>query len=217
MHLIITLMHVILIFGNDVEATSLKNHFQSFIKTVATVYHSNWRQNFLAKNPFVKNRFKLTNTVTHYNSSDFQYPMILTVGSCLVHRNLKVARARYNLSQIYVDILNMNYDELPSDWAYENRATARVACKRVLRRVRRKGLFDENFIEETSEIVHIEWMKRNVHRSQQELMVPYVNLTDVEKDKDRQAVLIACRLYNDHYLYYIFNTTPIHFSGHIFE
>jgi hypothetical protein len=215
MHLITTLIYVILLFGNNVELILLKDHFRLFVQSVATIFHSNWRENFLAKNPFVKNRFKLTHNGNHYNPSDFIYPMILTVGSCLVHRNLKVARNRFNSSLIYVDILNMEYNELPSDWAYENRATAQIACSYVLGGLRRKRLFNQNFIDEIAEIIHIQWMIRNKHHASKELMVPYANLTEIEKDKDRKAVLIACRVFNERFLFRIFNTTPIHFIGRI--
>jgi len=208
-------MYVILLFGNNIESTLLKDHFRFFVRNVATIIHSTWRENFLAKNPFVKNRFKLTNFGNDYNSSDFLYPMILTVGSCLVHRNLKVARDRYNSSLIYVDILNMNYDQLPLDWTSENRATARIACKYVLQGLRRKRLFNQNFIEEISEIIHIQWMKRNKYDQRKEIMTSYGNLTEIEKDKDRRPVLIACRVFNQFFLFEKFNTTPIHFTGRI--
>ncbi|CAF5102334.1 unnamed protein product [Rotaria sp. Silwood1] len=208
-------MYVILLCGNDIESTLSKNQFRFFVKNVARVYHSNWRENFLETNPYAKNRFKLTNSITYYNSSDFIYPMILTVGSCLVHRNLKVARDRYNLSLIYVDILNMEHDELPSDRADENRATARIACKYILQCVRQKCLFNRYFIEKISEIIHIEWKKRNPNHKQKELFVSYANLPDTEKTKDRKAILVACRLFNELYLYYWFNTTSIHCTERI--
>lgn len=214
-NLLITLTYVILICGNNAETPLFKNHFQVLVKSVANIYHSNWRVDFLLKNPFVKNRFKLTTAMVHYNPSDFLYPMILTVGSCLVHRNLKVARARHNASLIYVDILNMNYNELPSDWAFENRATARVACRHILRYVRQKRLFNKNLIEDISETIHVQWMKRNAHRANAELMVPYANLTDFEKDKDRKAVLFACRVYNELNFHHRFNTTPVYLSQYI--
>ncbi len=217
MHLITTLIYVILLFGNNVELTLLKDHFRFFVQSVATIFHSDWRENFLLKHPFDKNRFKLTRYGNHYNSSDFLYPMILTVGSCLVHRNLKVARDRYNSSLIYVDILNMEYNELPLDWIEENRLTARIACKYILRSLRRKRLFNQNLIEEISNIIHIQWMKRNKDYSNKELFVPYANLNEIEKDKDRKAVFIACRIFNERFLFQRFNTTPIHFIGRIIQ
>ncbi|CAF1566551.1 unnamed protein product [Rotaria sordida] len=212
MRLITPLTFIIfLLFSiTNVELTSSKDRFRIFIRNVASTFHANWRQHFVSERPFIKNRFKLTNNGTHYNSSDFIYPMILTVGSCLVHRNLKVARARYNFSITYVDILNMDYNELPTDWAYENKNTARVACRQVLKSVRQKRLFNRNLIEIISEKIYKAWIKRNAHRASNQLILPYKYLPENEKDKDRRAMLIACRLYNELHLYRYFRTTPIH-------
>jgi hypothetical protein len=208
---------LLLLLITNIESISFKDQFEIFVQNVASTFHSNWRRHFLIENPHVKNRFKLTHNGNHYNSSDFIYPMILTVGSCLVHRNLKVARDRYNSSIIYVDILNMNYDELPDDWAYENRATARIACTLVLRGVIKKRLFNRNFIEKISKIIHNAWIKRNKHRTIKELILPYENLPDIEKDKDRRAILIACRLFNELHLYEYFQINPIDFIDYYIE
>lgn len=214
MQLIRPITYIFLLFLifliRNVELSLPKNQFQIFVQKVASEIHESWRQHYLSENPHVKNRFKLTINGTHYNSSDFIYPMILTVGSCLVHRNLKVARNRYNSSLIYVDILNMNYDELPDDWAYENRASARFACTLIIRSIRQKHLFDGNFIEHLSNKVHQAWIQRNKHRTSDEFLIPYMALPEIEKDKDRRPILIACRLFNELHLYRYFKTTPIH-------
>jgi hypothetical protein len=206
----LTYIFLLLLAIKNAELILFKSQFKIFVTKVASAFHENWRRHFVSENPFVRNRFKLTHNGSHYNSSDFIYPMILTVGSCLVHRNLKVARARYNSSITYVDILNMIYDELPDDWAYENRATAQVACRQVLRSIRQKRLFNRNLIEKISENIHNKWIKRNVHRTAKELIIPYTNLPEIEKDKDRRALLIACRLFNELHLYHHFRTNPIH-------
>jgi hypothetical protein len=213
----LTSILLLLLSITNVELILFEEQFRIFVQNVASTFHNNWRRHFLIENPHVKNRFKLTHNGSHYNSSDFIYPMILTVGSCLVHRNLKVARDRYNSSIIYVDILNMNYEELPDDWAYENRATARVACLLVTRGVIRKRLFNRNFIEKISKIIHSAWIKRNKHRTVKELILPYENLPDVEKDKDRRAILIACRVFNELHLYDYFKTNPIHLIDSFIE
>lgn len=205
-----TYIVIVLFSAANIALTSYEDKFQTFVETVASAFHKRWRERFLSENPFTKNRFKLTKNGSHYNSSDFIYPMILTVGSCLVHRNLKVARARYNSSITYIDILNMDYDELPDDWKFENRATAQVACREVVRSVRQKRLFNQNLIETTSEKIHNAWIKRNAYRASSDLILPYKNLTESEKDKDRNAILIACRLFNELHFYRHFKTTPIH-------
>lgn len=203
-----TLLLLILLF-NLIETIELKTYFSQYVQNVASAFHENWRRHFLLEHPNAKNRFKLTHHGTHYNSSDFIYPMILTVGSCLVHRNLKVARNRWNSSLIYVDILNMKYEELPADWSYENRATARVACREVLRGLREQRIFNADFIENVSQRIHMKWMKRNKHRTHKQLLIPYENLPEIEKDKDRRAIVIACELFNQLQLYHYFQTSPI--------
>lgn len=215
MKIIIRLIYIIILFGINVKLSLLKDNYEYFIENVASIFHKDWRDNFLLKNPYVKNRFKLTKYGKNYNLSDFIYPMNLTVGLCFVHRNLKIAHNHFNSSIIYVDILNMKYNELPSDWSDENRATAKIACKYIIQGLRNKRLFNQNYIEEISNIIHIKWMIRNNNTSQKELMIPYEHLPELEKDKDRRAVLVACRIYNQHILFRIFNTTPIHFIGRI--
>ncbi|UJR16541.1 hypothetical protein I4U23_003441 [Adineta vaga] len=207
----LTYTFLLLLFSiTNVELILLKQQFQYFVKKVASTFHENWRQHYMTEHPNTRNRFKLTHNGSHYNSSDFIYPMILTVGTCLVHRNLKVARDRYNSSLIYIDILNMAYDELPADWAYENGATASVACRQVLRTVRQKRSFDHNLIEQIAERIHNAWIKRNEHRTSKDMLSPYSSLPETEKDKDRRAFLIACRLFNELHLYDYVKTTPIH-------
>lgn len=191
-------------------STSTSFDFHRFVRSVASRFHSNWREHFLLEHPHVKNRFKLTSNGHRYNRSDFIYPMILTVGPTLVHRNWRVAQHRSNLSLIYVDILNLNYDELPSDWAKENRDTARVACRELLRAVKRRKTFTRQLIEQISEKIHVKWIERNRHRTRQdELLLPFHHLPEQEKDKDRRAILIACRLFNELHFYRTFLPVPI--------
>lgn len=210
-YLSLSIFLFVLCFLSTVELIVLKKaQLSKFVHDVASNFHDDWRRVFHEQNPTVKNRFKLSNAPHRYNSSDFIYPMILTVGFCLVHRNLKVARDRWNSSIIYVDILNMNYDELPADWAYENRATAQVACKQVLFGVKMKKIFDRNFIEKLSKNIHNEWIKRNQYRTKKNLLLSYENLPDIEKEKDRRAILIACQLFNQLQLYSNLHSSPIH-------
>ena len=203
------LLAILLLLVNSIDQTLLKDRMDSFVHTVASTFHQDWRERFLLANPHAKNRFKLTSRWEDASPADFVYPMILTVGSCLVHRNLRVARQRSNSSIFYVDVLNMTYDELPDDWAEENRATARVACRELLRSVRRRRQFNRDLIERISKKIHEAWIKRNAHRSTQTLLLNYDQLSELEKDKDRRAILIACRLFNQLHFYQMFQTDPI--------
>lgn len=83
-------------------------------------------------------------------------------------------------------------------------------CRQVLQNVRQQRLFNENLIEKISEDFHNAWIKRNIHRTTKELIIPYRNLPEIEKDKDQRALLIACRLFNELHLYQHFKTDPIH-------
>jgi len=203
---------LILFFGlisNVKSLILLENQFELFVHKVASKFHDDWRELFHQQNPTDRNRFKLTTDTHRYNSSYFIYPMILTVGSCFVHRNLKVARNRWNSSLVYVDILNMNYDELPDDWARENRATAQVACQQILFAVKKKRIFDRNLIEQFSKEIHRQWIKRNQFRTNKDLLLAYENLPDIEKEKDQRAILIACQLFNQLRLYSNLHSSPI--------
>lgn len=205
----LTYIFVVLLCCAGVDSILSKALFKTFVRKVASTFHENWRAHFLSEHPHTRNRFKLTRHGSHYNATDFIYPMILTVGSCLVHRNLKVARARFNASIIYVDILNMAYDELPEDWVQENRATAQVACRQVLRGLRQKRAFDRTLVEQVAERIHKAWLTRNAYRSTPDMLAPYADLPESEKDKDRRAFLIACRLFNELHLYNQTHTSPI--------
>ena len=205
-HVVVLAVVLLLVCGEEVP----KSPLERFVRSVATVFHSNWREHFLSEHPHTKNRFRATENGERYVKEDFVYPMILTVGPMLVHRNLKVARHRSNHSLIYVDILNLSYEELPEDWALENRATARVACRELLRAVRRRANFDGQLIERIAEQIHRQWIVRNRHQTADELLLlPYERLPEREKDKDRRAILIACRLFNELHFYRTFRTRPI--------
>ena len=48
MHLITRLVYIILVFGEGVELMLFKDHFRSFVESVAETFHSNWRDIFLS-------------------------------------------------------------------------------------------------------------------------------------------------------------------------
>ena len=217
MHLLSVVMYVILLFGQNLSMILFRDDFRLFVQSVATIFHSDWQNDFLRQNPLTKHRFKPTNDVQDYNQSDFIYPMIIYIDadyrSCLVHRNLKIARNRFNSSLIYVDILNLNYTQLPRDRAEDNRITARIACKHVLQNIRRKEIFNENLVELIAEKIHRRWIQRNNSTNRKHLLVPYRYLPQIEKDKDRKAVFIACRIYNEQFFFERFNTTPVYLTS----
>ena len=90
----------------------------------------------------------------------------------------------------YVDIANCSFDELPSNWQYENLEAAKVAIDLVYD----KTIAGENITSEEKEqmasVVHDEWLKRNNWVFDSEyvdpnLAVSYEDLSEDEKLKDK--------------------------------
>ena len=99
-----------------------------------------------------------------------------------------------------VDIANTKFEDLPSNWQYENLEAAKVAIWLVFDKLvsdwldEKKFNFDE--IEKLSNIVHEEWLKRNQWVYDKEygnptLAKPYEELPEEEKAKDRAQILQA--------------------------
>lgn len=94
-----------------------------------------------------------------------------------------------------VDIANTDYKRLPRDWQKENRDSADVAV-RLLRDGERRGadLRSEKFMEEAGEEVHKAWLRRNGEWAPAEQKLPYRQLSELEKEKDREVVRAALGL-----------------------
>lgn len=83
-----------------------------------------------------------------------------------------------------VDIAALAYAELPSDWQAENKAGAECAVDQVLAALERRAL-DAAFIEEASAAQHAKWLERNGSWAPASQQLPYAQLTEDEKEKDR--------------------------------
>lgn len=88
-----------------------------------------------------------------------------------------------------VDIANTRYKDLPADWQKENKESATVAV-RLVDDASRRGvdLKGEEFMESASERVHDAWLRRNGEWAPPEQKLPYQELSQVEKEKDRVVV-----------------------------
>ncbi|MBB4019685.1 hypothetical protein GGR16_004740 [Chelatococcus caeni] len=84
-----------------------------------------------------------------------------------------------------IDIANTDYRDLPSDWQAENKASAEVAVDCVLKAFGQGGALDGAFVERAAEVVHDAWLARNGAWAPEEQKLPYPQLTEAEKDKDR--------------------------------
>jgi ribosome-associated toxin RatA of RatAB toxin-antitoxin module len=60
-----------------------------------------------------------------------------------------------------VDIANIEFEDLPSNWKYENLEAAKVAVDLVYDKVVNSEEINSKMIEEMSKIVHEKWLERN--------------------------------------------------------
>lgn len=84
-----------------------------------------------------------------------------------------------------VDIAALSYAELPSDWQAENKAGAECAVDLVLAALEQRRALDTSFLEEASTTQHARWLERNSSWAPASQQLPYGQLTEDEKEKDR--------------------------------
>lgn len=89
-----------------------------------------------------------------------------------------------------VDIANCSFEQLPSNWQYENLEAARVAIELVYDKTVSGTPFTVEEIEEMASVIHDEWLKRNdwvfnAEYGDPKLAVPYAQLSTEEQDKDK--------------------------------
>jgi hypothetical protein len=98
-----------------------------------------------------------------------------------------------------VDIANTDYINLPEKWQGENKIAAETIVNLVYgAKQEGKDINSLEFLEEASEAVHVEWMKRNPKEEWNAAQhVPYAELPETEKQKDREHVILAVRYFNE--------------------
>ena len=89
-----------------------------------------------------------------------------------------------------VDIANCSFEQLPSNWQYENLEAAKVAIELVYDKIISGEQFTLDEIDQMASIIHDEWLKRNdwvFHQNygNPKLTVPYAQLPKNEQDKDK--------------------------------
>ncbi len=95
-----------------------------------------------------------------------------------------------------VDIANNHYLHLPVDRQKEVKASARVAVRQI-RQAKRNGvdLESQEFMESASSKIHDAWLKRNLKSAESDQKLPYPELTELEKQKDRDVLIEALKFY----------------------
>ena len=89
-----------------------------------------------------------------------------------------------------VDIANCSFEQLPSNWQYENLEAARVAIDLVYDKTISGEAFTPDEVEEMAAVIHDEWLKRNdwvfnPEYGDPKLAVPYAQLSKKNKIKIR--------------------------------
>ena len=94
-----------------------------------------------------------------------------------------------------VDILNTSYAELPPKWQAENKAQAEAAIGLVSKDM--SGAMDN--LENLAAQVHEQWLSRNSWAIEQKspLAVPYSELPEEEKQKDRDVITAAYEILSE--------------------
>ncbi len=138
---------------------------EQLVTAVATVAHDAWKADYLSKNPG-KPRIKKT--------SD---PAFLTRGVT------------------EVDIAALSYPDLPSDWQKENKLGAEAVVDCLLEAVSKNQPLDADFVESASALAHEKWLERNGSWAPANQKLPYDQLTEDEKEKDRFFVRAAIAAY----------------------
>lgn len=90
-----------------------------------------------------------------------------------------------------VDIANTTYEDLPADWKAENAAAGEIVATELVILQRNGVETTPEVVEEIASKVHDKWLERNTWASGGELDVPYDQLPEEEKAKDRDQVMIG--------------------------
>jgi hypothetical protein len=93
------------------------------------------------------------------------------------------------------DLAKLKYLELPRDWKKERWFCAKIALDTLLEAVKLGKPLDEEFIEYASDIIHEEWLPRNMKRAKDYHKLPYAELSEFQKEKDRIFARAAREIY----------------------
>ncbi len=89
----------------------------------------------------------------------------------------------------------VDYSLLPSDWQTERTVGSQIALDAIFDAIEKDRPLDDDFIENTSNLLHAKWLERNSKRATDEQQSSYDALSEVEKEKDRVFVRSAIEVY----------------------
>ncbi|CAF0797446.1 unnamed protein product [Didymodactylos carnosus] len=185
-----------LLYANESNDFCKKDKYL-IINKIAALFHKQWQQVYRQQNPNIKTNFKKTldkdfidNIKMTIKFNNEQFKNVSNELYLYLSIDGKIGRSLTSPDTYYVDILNMDYSELPIDWQNENRATATAGFDIVIQTLQHGENID-TVIEELAGQIHELWISRNNSTINQELQKPYQELGDIEKEKDRNVIRIA--------------------------
>jgi len=95
-----------------------------------------------------------------------------------------------------VDIANTKYEDLPEDWKGENKISAEVTLNEVYKAKNGNEELNDKFVEKASAILHEKWLERNGAWAPAEQKLPYAELSEEEKEKDRVIIRKGLEIFN---------------------
>lgn len=102
-----------------------------------------------------------------------------------------------NGGQTELDIANTPYENLPKPWQAENKAAAESAVSEIKKAQEQNLPLDESFVETASNAQHVAWLERNGSWAEEGQKLPYPELSETEKEKDRVVVRTALEAYKN--------------------
>lgn len=106
----------------------------------------------------------------------------------VLHRNTKPE----------VDIANLSFEQLPPSRQEDTRESFHYAFEAVLRAAHNGTPHDEAFIDATADTIHERWVMRNEKSAEPEQLLPYAQLSEEEREKDRKYVRLALEQYEEY-------------------
>ena len=157
--------------SRDQIAESLKSEKEYFAQKIGSYLHEEWRKTRLNEDGTYEPRMK---------------------------KSKDLARTQKHGTD-EVDIANTIFEDLPSNWQYENLEAAKVAVDLVYEKVINGEEITSEMIEEMSSVVHEKWLERNDWVYDKDYWNPilaqsYNLLPEEEKAKDRAQIEAAIQI-----------------------
>ncbi len=157
---------------------------EEIIEVMARSLHEDWR---IARR--TKDAKKFKPCWKPARDIDFEKQWLKRLGSGEKSGNIRVQDGK-----LEIDIANTPYDKLSNFWKKENKASAEIAMREVMKAKQEGRKINKDFIKQASSVVHERWLERNRDRVPPEQNKHYLELSEKEKEKDRLCVRKAIEM-----------------------